>query len=483
MRHSSALRRSGLALILFSCLLAHGWGEDLRMYLVSQTATPGSAAMVKIAGTMAYVCDTTEGLRIYDISNPGQPVFKGAYRLDGASASDVAFYGSFVYLTARDSGSTPHGGTYVLDISNPSTPQRLNFLPTTGPAGDGSCAVSGNRLLITTYGGNKIGYFTQLLLMDLTDPANPRKVDQWLMGGFPNRMQVSGNYAAVAHTNSGVKIFDISSPSRVWLKSRYVESYATDAAFLGKDLVFSMFGNYSDLDTASPGIQILELNQSTVTPRGAYYTRSDVNSLCTRNRLIFLAASDLGIIALAAPTLDQIIEKGTYDTPGSASGVTADDKYLYVADGAAGFEILRYSDAPVTTDDDAIIISHTIPGAMTAGQTITATVTVANQSKNAWTLAKKYRLALTKPSPLWTLPCPRIDLPSGVTVPPNGETTFSLTLKAPNTAGTYPIELRMARDSSHSFGEKLVVPVSVTRAAMSLTGSAGMTQNDWKAYK
>ena len=50
---------------------------------------------------------------------------------------------------------------------------------------------------------------------------------------------------------------------------------------------------------------------------------------------------------------------------------------LGVADGTAGFEILRYSDAPVTTDDDAIVIRHTLPPPMTAGQTTTATVTVA----------------------------------------------------------------------------------------------------------
>ena len=227
----------------------------------------------------------------------------------------------------------------------------------------------------------------------------------------------------------------------------------------------------------SAGIQLLEINQSTVSPHGAYYTRNNVNGLCTKDRLIYAANDVDGLLVLEAPSLDKIIERGSYNTAGRASGVATDGKLVYVADGEAGLTILRYAGQPASATDQALLIRHTIPASITAGQTVSASVTFANLSQATWTEVANYRLALLNdPNPLWSNPWPRIFLPANAAVKTNQTYTFMFNLTAPATPGKYPIELGMVHESVGVFGEKLALSVQVV-------GPQAANQDAWNTYK
>jgi hypothetical protein len=91
--------------------------------------TSGSAQGVALSGNYAYVADYLAGLQVIDVSNPANPQRVGGYNSSGG-AVNVAVSGAYVYVAdtvASDaSGKIYVGdGLLVIDVSNPANPQRV----------------------------------------------------------------------------------------------------------------------------------------------------------------------------------------------------------------------------------------------------------------------------------------------------------------------------------------------------------------------
>lgn len=455
MRHIGARHIYSLILILSLLLgakVAHaqrGWNVQL----VANFDTTGTATAVCVANGMAYVADGSDGLKIIDVSNPATPVLKGTFPTNGA-AGEIAVKDSFVYLAMTKNFG---GGTYVLNVSNPANPSLVTFIKSTGSIGDSGVAVSGSRLFIAGSGGNTDEYFSKLSMFDLTDPSAPRLMDQWKLGRDIGRVSAAGSMAAVAHVETGPMIFDASS-SQLRLQGIFYTGDVSDVAFLGRDPVFSTQNEYYRVATRAAGIQTLATDQSTLTPRGAYYTRNEVNALCTNGRMIYAATDTDGLLILEALTLDNLVLKGKYITATSALDVATDGSYLYVANGADGLTILRYTGVTTPITDNAALVRNTIPATMTPGQTASVSVTFANTSPIEW-IASDYKLAIY--SPLWVNPSPRVSFINGARVKPNDEYTFRFNIKAPAKPGIYKIALSMSHENVKYFGDMLSIPVKV----------------------
>jgi endonuclease/exonuclease/phosphatase family metal-dependent hydrolase len=114
--------------------------------------------------------------------------------------------------------------------------------------------------------------------------------------------------------------------------------------------------------------------------------------------------------------------------------------------------------------DDAALIDVDLPPTLSCGQTYQASVTMQNTGETTWTEGEAIRLGAIEDSDDLGGPG-RVSLPPGVSVPPNGAYTFTMTLTAPTTPGTYRTDWQMLREGVARFGQVAAQNVVVSCAA------------------
>ena len=175
-------------------------------------ATPQA---LKRVGNLLYAgasgSDTSEGLYIYDISDPSNIVqvsFFSSYspaevrnNTWGNDVVGVDVVGNYAYLT------TYQGGLVIVDVSNPALPTFVGKLPLKSITSKETWDVKviGSYAYLAAGGG--------LVVVDITDKANPVMVVNKNLGAvISHDIEVTGNYAYVAMRRNGFSIVDISNP-------------------------------------------------------------------------------------------------------------------------------------------------------------------------------------------------------------------------------------------------------------------------------
>jgi len=110
--------------------------------------------------------------------------------------------------------------------------------------------------------------------------------------------------------------------------------------------------------------------------------------------------------------------------------------------------------------DNAIVVSDTIPSAMTAGQSYTVAVTVRNTGTSTWTEASNYKLG--SPGDSDPFGSARQELALSESIAPGQEKTFTFVMTAPTTPGSYVTDWRMLRELVTWFGGTLSKTVTVS---------------------
>ena len=168
-----------------------------------------------------------------------------------------------------------------------------------------------------------VGVGPRLIILDVSDPANPTMVGQTdVLPGVVEDMVILENYAYIACRN-GLCIIDISDPT-----------HPSEISFLplpGFAIDLAIAGNYAYVADGAAGLYIVN------------------------------------ITSLTSPATI-----GFYDTPGEARGVAVWENYVYVADGREGLRILDvnnpyyptergfYKDGVAYYDDVAVIKNHVL---------------------------------------------------------------------------------------------------------------------------
>jgi hypothetical protein len=240
---------------------------------VAQQILPSSAFGVAVSGSHVYVADQIGGLEIINVSDPTRPERVGGQELRWW-ARDVAVSGSYAYVNDSRTWPDGSGGRYggevwVIDISDPSKPNRvgghdpngspnaialsgahayvgaawydapdetslgtdrgeLQIIDVSDPANpqmvglhatEGwitGVAVSGHYVYVTEHrrGMEPGGGLGQLLIIDVSNPAAPRRVATWETARPADAVTVSGNTAWVSHEGAGLEVLDVSDPAR-----------------------------------------------------------------------------------------------------------------------------------------------------------------------------------------------------------------------------------------------------------------------------
>lgn len=111
--------------------------------------------------------------------------------------------------------------------------------------------------------------------------------------------------------------------------------------------------------------------------------------------------------------------------------------------------------------NEAEFVSQSVPSVMQAGQSVQVSVTLRNTGGNAWT-RPSYKLGVQNPPGNTTWGMNRVDLSASDNIGTNETKTFTWTVTAPSSPGTYDFQWRMLNVGIEWFGERTTnVPVVV----------------------
>ena len=145
-----------------------------------------------ISGHYAFL----PGANIYDISDPGTPVFMSYI----GAALDIAVLDHYAYLvTTGDSSGT--NGFYVFDFSNPASPTNVAVMGASGSL----ITIAGNYAYVMAYGRGG-GNIKILDISNRTNPVLVNTISAWIYG-----MTSSGNYLYLVA--GSLDIYDVSNPT------------------------------------------------------------------------------------------------------------------------------------------------------------------------------------------------------------------------------------------------------------------------------
>jgi RHS repeat-associated protein len=122
----------------------------------------------------------------------------------------------------------------------------------------------------------------------------------------------------------------------------------------------------------------------------------------------------------------------------------------WTATGSGGSRNLVETMTTAAALNNAQYITQNVPLSMTAGQSYSVSVTMRNSGNTTWTAAKEYKLGSQNPENNATWNSGRVTL--GTSVAPGQQYTFSFSIIAPTTAGTYNFQWRMLREYVEWFG-------------------------------
>jgi RHS repeat-associated protein len=102
--------------------------------------------------------------------------------------------------------------------------------------------------------------------------------------------------------------------------------------------------------------------------------------------------------------------------------------------------------------NDSVFVGQSVPAVMVAGRHYQVSITMKNMGSQTWSSSAGHNLGSQAPQDNYTWGPHRASLPAGTTVNPGSEVTFSFTVTAPATAGTYTFQWRTVQDPVEWFG-------------------------------
>ena len=326
------------------------------------SAWPGfssdSAYALAYDGNYAYLVSVggpPSGLEVFDVRDISQPRHIAELPNLGA-CTGIALQGRYALITSTVVSA---GYLSVVDISNPANPQLVAFWPLTGPSGP--IAVQNTYAYMTT------GPYVSIV--DITHPTAPNLVGH--INASPNGIAVQGNYAYLADTSYGFRVFDISNPSsprfvalirgayqrlRLQGNTAFLEGTSFDIVSISDPTnpvlvhtypkppsAIGIVGSYAYIGDG-PYLDVLELSDSTnpqlVTNVLIGQTVSDI-AVQSGVACLALGYGGFGLLDVSSPATPQ----GFTQIGGlvSARDVALQGNYAYVADYTTGLQVLDIS--------------------------------------------------------------------------------------------------------------------------------------------
>lgn len=168
----------------------------------------------------------------------------------GTGAYNKVFVnGNYAYCAAG------YAGLDIIDIANPAKPKKIANYDTPGYAGD--VVVKGNYAYAAD-GQNGLN------IIDITSPSSPKSIAECDTPGSGSGVYVYGRYAYIADGYSGLQIINISSPSAPILAGNFAAPHKTNGVFVAGNYAYVIMGEWdSEIDEVFGGLIILDISNPT----------------------------------------------------------------------------------------------------------------------------------------------------------------------------------------------------------------------------
>ncbi len=229
------------------------------VYEVVGTSTDvgtGPLAM-EIHGRLAYVADdgTTDQMHILDVSDPSSPIELSAIAAS-TSPSDITVAANYAYIISSV-------GLNIYDVSNPSAPAEIAFLSITGTGGVSGMTLYLQGTYLYVYDG---GVQEALVIVDVSDPFNPKQVSSTTIGNNGRGVVVQGDYAYLI-SNTQVSshdffVYDVSNPASPTQVGSATTSIGTSGAqprdikIQGRHAYITNLNSFSIVDVGDPATPV-----------------------------------------------------------------------------------------------------------------------------------------------------------------------------------------------------------------------------------
>jgi hypothetical protein len=330
-----------------------------------------SAQDVCVKGNYAYLSSLTQGLIIYDVTNPEHPIWVNTVDTPGASAA-VFVTGGYAYVAECDYQAC----LQIIDIDPPENAHIVKSVSN----------VSSENIFVA----DGYAYVSEpIKIIDIDPPEDAHIVKTFYTQGNTGNIQVIGDYAYVAGFYQGLHILDINPPESAYIVNTvdtprnaegvfvyggyaYVKSndpvyvididppesahIVTSVDIPAEDVYIT--GGYAYVATLNEGFLIIDID-----PLGLAHI---VNTVDINARDVYVTggyayivdiASQLRIIDINPPENAYIVNP--VRSIGAATDVYADGNYGYVRDSCSGLMILDINSPENTICINAVNIPGT----------------------------------------------------------------------------------------------------------------------------
>jgi len=286
---------------------------------------------VRVSGSYAYLADLNDDLQVIDIRNPSNPQRVGGYDTGGI-VWNLTITGNLVLLADL------RAGLVVIDVTRPTDPQRLGVYPTAALG----VAVQGNYAYVAC-GTNG------LHVLDITDPTSPKRVGVCGVPGEAYEVAVLADHAYVADFKEGLLVvIDIRNARVPQVIATYKSGlYPTDIAVVGGEAYVA---------AGTSGLLIWDVrNPANAKLVGSWQEDCIVGRLAVSGSNVYLTggvcgwdtvSSTVRVIDVHQPAHPMRV--GGRGSIGSR-GLTRSGDYLYVAAGHEGLQVIEVTELPALT--------------------------------------------------------------------------------------------------------------------------------------
>jgi hypothetical protein len=277
--------------------------------------TPGVAVGVAVSGDLLFVADDPNVV-ILDIANPAAPTLLGTFA--AVDAQGVEPHGDLLYVAAGTAGLK------IAGISNPAAPTQFGTVDTANLAWD--VTVQGDVAYVAN---GTVG----LLVFDVSDPLTPAQIGSYDTPGEALRVDVDGDYCYIADRSAGgLVILDVTDPTTPTLAGSILLPGDTWSVVVDGDLAY--------VGVASAGLTIVDVSDPTAPAQLGTVDPGTVRQFWVSGDILYAAGFSLvHEIDVSNPNSPVLIE--SWDNRGTCSDVVVAGEHAFVADGAAGLQILQ----------------------------------------------------------------------------------------------------------------------------------------------
>jgi hypothetical protein len=283
-----------------------------------------------VEGNYAYIAGNINGLHIFDISDPANPVWVNKVDSIG-SIYHVYVEGNYAYIL-----SMSYGNLCIIDINPPDSAYIVKKVDTPFAPYDVQIANGYAYVGFIDYSN----YTSGLYIIDVNPPESAYLVNAVDTHGPDNtRVQVLDGYAYVANASDGLQIIDIEPPESAYIvKTVNLQTTSTNNVELN---IFAGYAFVLSSSTSNGGLSIIDTDP----PESAYLVQTvDINANYLTEFLISDGYAYIGIDGGGLPIIDIDPPESAYiaktiDMSGYTSGIQISGEYAFVTNSESFYVI------------------------------------------------------------------------------------------------------------------------------------------------